>query len=50
MRRLNRVEFENTLKDLLDVPGLRALGELPADGKSHGFDRAGDALLEAGRF
>lgn len=38
------MEFENTLKDLLDVPGLRALGELPADGKSHGFDRAGDAL------
>jgi len=44
VRRLNRVEFETTLRDLLGVPGLRVMNELPADGKSHGFDRAADAL------
>ena len=44
LRRLNRVEFENTLRDLLAVPGLKVLNDLPADGKSHGFDRAADAL------
>lgn len=44
VRRLNRVEFENTLRDLLGVPGLKVLSELPADGKSHGFDRTADAL------
>ena len=44
VRRLNRVEFENTLRDLLGVPGLKVLNNLPADGKSHGFDRAADAL------
>ena len=44
VRRLTRIEFENTLRDLLDVPGLRVLAELPLDGKSHGFDRAADAL------
>jgi Protein of unknown function (DUF1592)/Protein of unknown function (DUF1588)/Protein of unknown function (DUF1585)/Protein of unknown function (DUF1587)/Protein of unknown function (DUF1595)/Planctomycete cytochrome C len=44
LRRLNRVEFENTLRDVLAVPGLKVLKDLPADGKSHGFDRAADAL------
>jgi hypothetical protein len=44
VRRLNRVEFENTLRDLLGVPGLKVLNDLPADGKSHGFDRTADAL------
>ena len=44
VRRLSRVEFENTLRDLLAVPGLRVLHNLPADGKSHGFDRSAEAL------
>jgi len=44
VRRLNRVEFEHTLRDLLGVPGLKVLNDLPADGRSHGFDRAADAL------
>jgi hypothetical protein len=44
IRRLSRVEFENSLRDLLGLPGLRLLTELPADGKSHGFDRAAGAL------
>jgi hypothetical protein len=44
MRRLSRVEFENSLRDLLGLPGLRVLPDLPADGKSHDFDRAASAL------
>ena len=44
IRRLSRVEFENSLRDLLGLPGLRVLPELPSDGKSHGFDRAAAAL------
>lgn len=44
VRRLSRVEFENTLRDLLGLPGLRVLSDLPADGKSHGFDRCPAAL------
>lgn len=44
VRRLSRVEFENTLRDLLGLPGLRVQASLPADGKSHGFDRGPEAL------
>lgn len=44
VRRLSGAEFENTLRDLLAVPGLRVLNNLPADGKSHGFDRSPEAL------
>jgi len=44
IRRLSRVEFENTLRDLLAVPGLRVLESLPADGKAFGFDRSAGAL------
>jgi hypothetical protein len=44
LRRLNRVELENTLKDLLGLPGLRIKESLPEDGKSHGFDRLASAL------
>ncbi len=44
VRRLSRVEFENALRDLLGIPGLSLVADLPADGKSHGFDRAGAAL------
>src|SRR5205085_313969 len=44
VRRLSRVEFENTLRDLLGLPGLRVLGSLPSDGKAHGLDRSAEAL------
>jgi Protein of unknown function (DUF1592)/Protein of unknown function (DUF1587)/Protein of unknown function (DUF1595)/Protein of unknown function (DUF1588)/Planctomycete cytochrome C len=44
MRRLNRVEFENSVRDLLSLPGLRLKETLPDDGKSHGFDRLAAAL------
>jgi mono/diheme cytochrome c family protein len=43
-RRLTRVEFENTLRDLLDLPALDVQDLLPADGLSQGFDKVGDAL------
>jgi hypothetical protein len=44
LRRLNRVEFENTLRDLLGLPALKVKDSLPEDGKSHGFDRLAGAL------
>ncbi|HEX4792433.1 MAG TPA: DUF1592 domain-containing protein [Humisphaera sp.] len=44
LRRLNRVEVENTLRDLLGMPALKIKDALPADGKAHGFDRLSDAL------
>ena len=43
VRRLNRVEFENTLSDLLSVP-LRIRDLLPPDAKGAGFDTVGAAL------
>ncbi len=43
LRRLNRVEYENTIRDLLGVR--TELAELlPEDGKAHGFDNIGEAL------
>jgi len=44
VRRLSRVEFENTLRDLLALPGLGVLNNLPADGKAHGLERSAEAL------
>lgn len=44
LRRLNRVELENTLRDLLSLSGFRIKEGLPEDGKSHGFDRLSSAL------
>ncbi|MCS7469584.1 DUF1592 domain-containing protein [Stieleria sp. ICT_E10.1] len=48
MRRLNRVEFANTVRDLLHMdPKVLAplVEELPGDGKAEGFDRLGVALF-----
>ncbi len=43
LRRLNRLEYENTLRDLLGIrTELQSL--LPEDGKAHGFDNVGEAL------
>jgi mono/diheme cytochrome c family protein len=43
LRRLNRVEYENTMRDLLGIDvELQAL--LPEDGSAHGFDNVGEAL------
>ncbi len=43
-RRLNRTEYENSLRDLLALPGLSVRELLPEDGRAHGFDKSGTAL------
>lgn len=44
LRRLTRAEYENTVRDLFEMPGIALAGELPADGSAHGFDKNSDAL------
>jgi mono/diheme cytochrome c family protein len=44
LRRLNRSEYENTLRDLFAMPGLAVKEMLPEDGRSDGFDKSSDAL------
>lgn len=44
LRRLTRAEYENTIRDLFDMPGIALAGGLPADGSAHGFDKNSDAL------
>lgn len=44
LRRLNRTEYEATLRDLLDLPGLAVRELLPEDGEAFGFDKAGAGL------
>ncbi len=43
-RRLNRTEYEYTLRDLLSLPYLSVREMLPGDSESHGFDTVGEAL------
>ena len=43
-RRLNRYEYENALRDLLQAPWLQVRERLPEDGESHGFNRLSEAL------
>ena len=48
MRRMNRTEYANTVRDLFHLDELLARKieqELPADGKVDGFDRGGAALF-----
>ena len=42
-RRLNRVEYDNTIRDLLGVT-IRAAAEFPTDDSGYGFDNIGDVL------
>jgi hypothetical protein len=44
LRRLTRTEYENTVRDLFDLPGIPLQIDLPPDGQAHGFDRNADAL------
>ena len=44
LRRLTRAEYENTVRDLFDMPGVALQNLLPADGMAHGFDKNSDAL------
>ena len=43
LRRLNRVEYENTIRDLLGIQ-VNLREQLPEDGSANGFDNAGAAL------
>jgi hypothetical protein len=44
MRRLNRYEYENTLRDLLGAPWLQIKELLPEDGERYRFNKSGEAL------
>ena len=43
-RRLNRYEFENAVRDLLQAPWLQLKSDLPEDGEAELFNKVGDAL------
>jgi hypothetical protein len=43
-RRMNRYEYENTLRDLFGAPWLQIKDKLPEDGESNRFNKIGDAL------
>ena len=43
-RRLNRYEYENALRDLLNVPWAQVRDKLPLEGERHGFNKSGEAL------
>jgi mono/diheme cytochrome c family protein len=43
VRRLNRIEYQNTVRDLLGIQ-VNLLDQLPEDGSANGFDNAGAAL------
>jgi mono/diheme cytochrome c family protein len=48
LRRMNRVEYANTIRDLFDMPALPGespLEILPPDGTAEGFDKVGAALM-----
>ncbi|WP_020471898.1 DUF1592 domain-containing protein [Zavarzinella formosa] len=44
LRRLNRTEYENTLRDLFQLPLLQVKDLLPDDGRVDGFDKGANAL------
>jgi len=46
LRRLNRVEYENTVRDLLGVD-VELEGMLPEEVSAHGFDNVGEALASS---
>ncbi|MFO1447140.1 MAG: DUF1592 domain-containing protein [Opitutaceae bacterium] len=43
-RRLNRYEYESTLRDLLSLPALNLRDSLPEDPSAHGYNKIGEAL------
>src|SRR5687767_5850493 len=44
VHRLTRAEYENTIRDLFDMPGIPLKESLPVDGSAHNFDKNSDAL------
>ncbi len=43
-RRLNRYEYENVVRDLLDAPWLQLKSKLPEDPEAHHYNKIGEAL------
>lgn len=43
-RRMNRFEYENSVRELLDAPWLQLASILPEDGELHHFNKLGEAL------
>ncbi len=43
-RRMNRFEYENSVRDLLGAPWLQLASMLPEDGELHRFNKVGEAL------
>lgn len=43
-RRLNRYEYEETLRDLFSLPSLEVKAFLPEDREAYGYNKVGDAL------
>lgn len=43
-RRMNRYEYENSVRDLLGAPWLQLASILPEDGELHRFNKLGEAL------
>ncbi len=54
LRRLNRQEYENALRDLLGVPWAQIANRLPEDGEAYRFNKSGEVLdvsyLQMARF
>ena len=50
LRRLNRVEYRNTIRDLLqlDAPGFDPAEGFPEDVRTHGFPTNGESLVTSG--
>ncbi|HEY5079703.1 MAG TPA: DUF1592 domain-containing protein [Opitutaceae bacterium] len=44
LRRLNRYEYENTLRDLFGAPWLQLRDGLPEDGEAYRYNKIGEAL------
>lgn len=44
LRRINRYQYENTVRDLLQAPWLQLKDMLPEDGQAHRFNTVGEAL------
>jgi hypothetical protein len=44
VRRMTRVEYQHTMRDLFHMPGIALQMMLPEDGSAHGFDTNADAL------
>ena len=44
LRRMNRYEYENTVRDLLDAPWLQLKDGLPEDGESFRYNKVGETL------